>query len=340
MSRPPVSGNPQGAPGSIRDGGRAPTGPAGTGAAGARPAGVRVVAPATSANLGPGFDAAGLALDWWDSLEVRSAPVTSVKIAGEQAEAIAAGEDNLVLRAMRHLAAAAGADLPAVHLDLVKGFPLGRGFGSSAAAVTLGLLAARALLAPDLPDSALLSLATELEDHPDNVAPCLAGGATLCWSEGGAVRSRRVPVHPDLAAVALVARDPMATTEARRLLPAEVPFGQAARTAGRAALLAPALGGDFDLLLPATEDVLHQPARLAAAPAGGLVLEGLRDRGQAAFLSGAGPSLLVLCPRSAQAGACADAQEALKAGGAEGWRVRPLELARIGARAQADQELA
>ncbi len=299
---------------------------------------VRAVAAATTANLGPGFDAAGLALDWWDSLEVRSAPVTSIRIAGEQAEAIAVGADNLVLRAMRHLAASLNEDLPPLHLDLVKGFPLGRGFGSSAAAVVLGLLAARALLAPDLPEAVLLGLATELEGHPDNVASCLAGGATLCWSEGGSVRSRRIPVHPDLVALALIARDPMATTEARRLLPTEVPFAEAARTAGRAALLAPALGGDFDLLLPATEDVLHQPARLAAAPAGGRVLDALRDRGQAAFVSGAGPSLMVLCARSAQAGATADAEEALKVGGAEGWRIRPLELARRSAHAEIEPE--
>jgi homoserine kinase len=300
---------------------------------------IHVKAPATSANLGPGFDAAGLALDWWDSLEVRSAPVTSVRIAGEQAEAIAMGDDNLVLRAMRHLAAAAGQGLPAVHLDLVKAFPLGRGFGSSAAAVTLGLLAARALLAPDLSGPSLLGLASELEGHPDNVAPCLAGGATFCWSEGGSVAAWSVPVHPDLVAVALVAPDPMATTEARRLLPAEVSFGRAARTAGRAALLAPALGGDFDLLLPATEDVLHQPARPAATPTGGRVLEALRERGQAAFLSGAGPSLLVLCARAAQAGAVADAEEALKVGGAEGWRIRPVEVARTGAHARTDGDI-
>jgi homoserine kinase len=299
---------------------------------------VRVVAPATSANLGPGFDAAGLALDWWDTLEVWSAPLTSVRIGGEQAEVITTGEDNLVLRAMRRLAATLGTDLPSVHLDLVKGFPLGRGFGSSAAAVALGLLAARALLAPDLPDAVLLGLAAELDGHPDNAAPCMAGGATLCWGEGGSVRSRPIPVHADLVALALVAREPMATAEARRLLPAEVPFAVAARTAGRAALLAPALGGDFDLLLPATEDELHQPARLAAAPASGRVLQALRDRGQAAFVSGAGPSLLVLCARSAQAAARADAEDALKIAGADGWRVRPLELARIGAHAEIGPE--
>jgi homoserine kinase len=131
----------------------------------------------------------------------------------------------------------------------------------------------------------------------------------------------------------------MATTEARRLLPTEVGFAEAARTAGRAALLAPALAGDFDLLLPATEDVLHQPARLAAAPTSGRVLEALRERGQAAFLSGAGPSLLVLCARSARAAASADAEEALKLGGAESWQVHPLELARTGAHARSEAEL-
>jgi homoserine kinase len=297
---------------------------------------VRVVAPATSANLGPGFDAAGLALDWWDALEVERAATTSVRVGGEQAELLPTGEDNLALRAMRRLARAAGAELPPVHLDMVKGTPLGRGFGSSATAVALGLLAARALLDPELPDATLLRLATELEGHPDNAAPCLLGGATLCWSEDGEVRARALPVHPDLVALALVARDPMPTAEARRLLPAQVPFGAAARTAGRAALLAPALAGEFDLLLPATDDLLHQPARLAAAPASGRVLEALRERGQAAFLSGAGPSLLLLCARSALAGAGADAEEALKIAGADGWRVEPLEIARIGAHRQSE----
>jgi homoserine kinase len=300
---------------------------------------VRVRAPATSANLGPAFDAAGIALDWWDTLEVRPLPAdplaaTSIRVSGEQAEAIPAGKGNLVLRAMRRLADEVGAELPPLHLSLVKAFPLGRGFGSSAAAVALGLLAARALLAPDLPAAAVLALAAELEGHPDNVAPCLEGGATLCWSEAGTVRGRAVPVHPDLAAVALVAPEPMSTAQARRLLPAQVRFAAAVRNAGRAALLPLALGGEFDLLLPATEDVLHQPARLAGAPPAARALELLRARGQAAFLSGAGPSLLVLCTLATRAGACADAEQALRASGAEGWQVRSVDLARTGASAE------
>jgi homoserine kinase len=292
---------------------------------------IRVRAPATSANLGPAFDAAGVALDWWDELEVRQAPVDAIQVSGEQAELLPTGRDNLVAVAMRRLAEAAGTGLPPLHLSIVKGFPLGRGFGSSAAAVVLGLVAARALVAPDLPESELLALACELEGHPDNAAPCLHGGATLAWAEAGRPRWRAVPVHPDLVAVALVAPAPMATSEARRLLPEQVPFATAAHTGARSAMLPLALAGDAELLLPATEDLLHQPERLAHTPDAAKLLERLRDDGHAAFLSGAGPSLLVLCPGQAAEGVLADAGAALAATGADGWRTRRLELARRGA---------
>ncbi|SRR6266571_5322314 len=297
------------------------------------PAHVHVLAPATTANLGPGFDTAGLALDWWDRLELTvtaDTPLTSMQVTGEQAELLPTGADNLVRATMGRLAAHVGAVLPELHLSLVKGFPLGRGFGSSAAAVVLGLLAARALLAPDLPDAEVLDLACELEGHPDNVTPCLSGGATLSWREGGLVRSRPVEVHPDLVALGLVAPGAMATSQARRLLPARVPFADAARTASRAALLPLALAGDFDLLLPATEDVLHQPARLARLPDSARLLERLRARGYAAFLSGAGPSLLVLVPRPGLEDLRALADEAVEG---TGWRVEALEVTRDGARA-------
>jgi homoserine kinase len=292
---------------------------------------INVRAPATSANLGPAFDAAGIALDWWDELEVRPAPVDGIQLGGEQAELLPTGRDNLIRVAMRRLAEAAGAPLPPLHLSVVKGFPLGRGFGSSAAAVVLGLVAARRLVAPDLPEAELLALACELEGHPDNATPCLHGGATLAWVEDGRPRRRALPVHPELVAVALVAPAPMSTSEARRLLPEQVPFAVAAHTGARAAMLPLALAGDHELLLPATEDLLHQPERLAHTLDGAKLLERLRSAGHAAFVSGAGPSLLVLCPRPAAAGVVADAEEALAADGAEGWSVRPLELARRGA---------
>jgi homoserine kinase len=292
---------------------------------------VRVRAPATSANLGPAFDAAGIALDWWDELEVRPAPADGIQLSGEQAELLPTGPDNRVRVAMRRLAEAAGVPLPALHLALVKGFPLGRGFGSSAAAVVLGLVAARRLVAPELPEAELLALACELEGHPDNATPCLHGGATLAWVEDGRPRWRAMPLHPDLVAVALVAPEPMATSEARRLLPERVPFAVAAHTGARSAMLTLALAGDAELLLPATEDLLHQPQRLAGTPDGAKLLERLRAAGHAAFVSGAGPSLLVLSPRAAVAGVLPDAEEALAATGAEGWRVRQLGLARAGA---------
>jgi homoserine kinase len=297
-----------------------------------KPTIIHVRAPATSANLGPAFDAAGIALDWWDELEVRPAPVDAIQVSGEQAELLPTGRDNLVAVAMRRLAEAAGAPLPPLHLTVVKGFPLGRGFGSSAAAVVLGLVAARRLVAPELPQAELLALACELEGHPDNATPCLQGGATLAWVEDGRPRWRAVPVHPDLVAVALVAPEPMATSEARRLLPERVPFAVAAHTGARSAMLPLALAGDPELLLPATEDLLHQPQRLAHAPDSASLLERLRAAGHAGFVSGAGPSLLVLCPRPAAPGVLADAEAAVAATGAESWRIRPLELARHGAR--------
>jgi homoserine kinase len=292
---------------------------------------VRVRAPATSANLGPAFDAAGVALAWWDELEVRPAPADAIQVGGEQAELLGTGPDNLVAVAMRRLAQAAGVTLPPLHLSVVKGFPLGRGFGSSAAAVVLGLVAARALVAPGLPEAELLALACELEGHPDNATPCLHGGATLSWVEDGRPRWRPVPVHPDLVAVALVAPEPMATSEARRLLPERVPFAVAAHTGARSAMLPLALAGDAELLLPATEDLLHQPERLAHTPGAAELLERLRAAGHAAFVSGAGPSLLVLCPRPAAQGAQVDAADAVTATGADGWRIQPLELASTGA---------
>src|SRR4029453_14193611 len=146
------------------------------------PAPLHVRAPATSANLGPAFDAAGIALDWWDELEVRPAPADAIHLSGEQAELLPTGRDTLGAPGMRRLAG-----LP---VSVVKGSPRGRGSGSSAAAAVLGLVAARALVAPGFPEAELLALACELEGHPDNATPCLQGGATLSWVEDGRPRWR------------------------------------------------------------------------------------------------------------------------------------------------------
>lgn len=296
-----------------------------------------VWAPATSANLGSGFDAGGVALDWWNTLRVEaesekpgSVVVTNV---GNEAETIPAGRDNLLLEAMLRLGERVGRPLPAVKLELEMGFPLGRGFGSSATGIVLGLLAGRELLAADVSSAELFELASAMEGHPDNVAPCLFGGGTWCWSESGRFHYHALEVHPDLAAVALAASQPMGTKMARRALPNMVKFDDASWTAGRAALLPLALAGAFELLLPATEDVLHQQVRLASWPEAAQALKLLRARGHAAFVSGAGPSLLVLGPRERRQAVRHVAEEALE--GTSGWALTDLELARGGARVEA-----
>jgi homoserine kinase len=289
-----------------------------------------VLAPATSANLGSGFDTAGLALDWWDTLRV--CPIdgepghVTLSVTGEGGETIPAGRDNVLLEAMASFCQEVGVKVPAVSLELEIGFPLGRGFGSSAAGIALGLIAARELTARGMSDADLFELATRIEGHPDNVAPCLFGGATLCRNEQDSFRYHAIDIHEDLAALALIAPEPMGTKAARASLPPTVPFKDAVWTAGRAALLPLALAGAFGLLKSATGDVLHQRHRLAAWPEAMHALDWLRGRGHAAFVSGAGPSLLVLCGREDLPQVHHDAEAACR--GARGWRLQELALLR------------
>lgn len=292
-----------------------------------------VLAPATSANIGSGFDTAGIALDWWDTLTVRpvdgSPGDIAMRTSGEGAQNIPAGRDNLLIDAMMRLAEEAGRKLPAAELELSLGFPLGRGFGSSATGIALGLLAASRLVAPESTGADLFALASQIEGHPDNVAPCLLGGGTLCWTENGRPCHQAIQIHPDLAALALVAPQPTGTKAARQILPKTVPFADAAWTAGRAALLPLALAGAFDLLLPATDDVLHQQRRLAAWPDAARSLGTLRAAGHAAFVSGAGPSLLVLCERARLPRVRHDGEQACQR--ASGWSLQELRVGGAGA---------
>jgi homoserine kinase len=292
-----------------------------------------VLAPATSANLGSGFDTAGVALDWWDDLVVSQVDGSpgdiAVTVRGEESQTIAAGRDNLLVEAIMRFCEVMGRKLPAVELELSLGFPLGRGFGSSATGIALGLLAARELVAPELTNADLLELAIQVEGHPDNVTPCLLGGGTLCWNYDGHSRYQTLQIHPDLAAMALIAPKPMGTKTARQILPDTVPFKDAAWTAGRAALLPLALAGAFDLLLPATDDVLHQRRRLEAWPEAAALLSTLRSAGHAAFVSGAGPSLLVLSEHAQLARLKIDADQACRA--TTGWRLIELRLSGAGA---------
>ncbi len=264
---------------------------------------VRVRVPATSANLGPGFDALGLALSLHDEVDawVRESGL-SIEISGEGANLAGAGEDHLVVRAMRVAFAVTGGQPPGLGLRCMNRIPHGRGLGSSAAATVAGILAARALAgsgAGPLPDGALLGLATEIEGHPDNVAACLAGGLTIAWTADGQPRMVRLEPLASIRPVICVGPAPVRTEVARRLLPDLVPHRDAAANAGRSALLVAALTQPFagaldGALLAATRDWLHQDYRAAAMPETAALVGRLRAAGVPAVVSGAGPSVLAL----------------------------------------------
>lgn len=259
---------------------------------------VRVTVPATSANLGPGFDALGLALGRHDVVEVRAvgSAETVVDVIGEGAGEVPTGDEHLVVRALRAAIDLVGAPQTGLHMVCRNEIPHGRGMGSSAAAVVAGIIAARALIAdPEaLDDDAALALACEFEGHPDNAAPALLGGVTIAWVGEDGARSARLDVHSDVEPWVFVPTARLATTKARGVLPAHVPHGDAAFNAGRAALLVEALTRRPDLLLDATEDRLHQGYRAEVMASSAELVSALRGLGLAAVVSGAGPTVLVL----------------------------------------------
>ncbi len=263
---------------------------------------VRVTVPATSANLGPGFDALGLALDLHDVIEAHTVPAEpggslAVAVEGFGADDLPRDASHLVVQAMHVVFKLAGQEPAAIDLRCVNGIPHGRGLGSSAAAIVAGVLAARALVdgGPDLvDDEAVLAVAAGLEGHPDNVAPCLLGGLTLAWNPGERARAIRLDVHPDLRPVLCIPDQTLPTEAARGLLPEVVPHADASRNSARAALLVEALRNRPDLLWDATEDHLHQGYRAEAMPETLALVTRLRSSGLPAVVSGAGPSVLVL----------------------------------------------
>jgi len=316
---------------------------------------VRVRVPATSANLGPGFDALGLALALYDEVEAQvTSGGLSVAVSGEGEQTAGAEEQHLVVTAMRAAFGVMGGQPPGIALRCVNAIPHGRGLGSSAAAVVSGVLAARALAAggPDLlPDEAVLALAVELEGHPDNVAACLAGGLTVAWRRsvagdedvipgtgvvgggpGGAVGVLRLPVLDSLSAVACVAPTAVATRTARRALPELVPHADAAANAARSALLVAGLTRDPAVLFDATEDFLHQRYRAPVMPQTADLLGRLRRAGAAAAVSGAGPSILVMTVAGQRPGP--DVVDSIARETGTTWDVIPLDVDRLGAAIQ------
>jgi homoserine kinase len=261
---------------------------------------VRVQVAATSANLGPGFDALGLALQLYDDVEVVVEPGRRglrIELTGEGAADVPRDGSHLIIRAMEAGFEKLGETRPALVLRCTNRIPHGRGLGSSAAAIVAGVLIARELVSDGrdrLGDLDALALATELEGHPDNVAACLFGGLTVAWTQDGQARAIRLDVVTGLAPVVLVPDISVRTQTARDLLPATVPHADAAHNAGRAALLVAALTQRPDLLLAATEDRLHQSYRAPAMPETFALVQALRARDIPAVVSGAGPAVLAL----------------------------------------------
>ncbi|WP_028051033.1 homoserine kinase [Cellulomonas sp. URHD0024] len=296
---------------------------------------VRVRVPATSANLGPGFDAFGLALDLVDELEVHAlgSPGVRVEVSGEGAGQVPDDEQHLVISSLRAALDHVGAPQTGLHLVCHNRIPHGRGLGSSAAAVVAGIVAARGLIAePEaLSDDVVIDLAGSIEGHPDNAAPAVLGGATLAWKGDSGFRAIGLAVDPSVVPIAIVPPTHLSTKAARGVLPASIPHADGAFQAGRAALLVEALGRRPELLLTATEDRLHQEYRRSVMRDSLALVDTLRSRGVPAVVSGAGPTVLVLA-RSAGVGTDADDAIAAAFGGAMGgWQVLRLAVDRSGA---------
>ena len=309
--------------------------------------GVRVRVPATSANLGPGFDSLGLALYLHDVVE---AWVTdsglSIEVAGEGADTAGAGEAHLVVKAMRQtFEILDGRQPPGLALRCANRIPHARGLGSSAAAIVSGVLAARALAEGGqqrLPDEAALRLAAGLEGHPDNVAACLLGGLTVAWTGTGGPRAVRLSPLRAIVPVVIVAPEPLSTKTARGVLPDQVPHADAATNAGRSALLIAALTSDTasdpGILLDATQDRLHQPYRAGVMPETARLIQRLRDAGVPAVVSGAGPSVLAFLVRpeaaDAPSSASLDVLDSTVRDMGIGWDISALDVDRRGASIQ------
>jgi homoserine kinase len=293
-----------------------------------RAAPVRVRVPATSANLGPGFDSAGLALTLYDEVLVRIADSgLVVDVAGEGADVLPRDGRHLIVKSLRETFDRLGGQPPGLEIVCANRIPQSRGLGSSSAAICAAVVAARALVPGGeeaLDDDATLGLATELEGHPDNVAACLRGGVTFAWGEP--VQVLRLDAHTGLAPVAFVPTTRSSTRKVRAMLPEVIPFTDAARNAGRAALLATALTTRPDLLLAATEDRLHQQYRAPAMPASADLVAELRAAGIPAVISGAGPTVLALTDAPAANAAAAHAPG--------NWAVLRLQVEPHGARVE------
>jgi homoserine kinase len=261
---------------------------------------VVVEVPATTANLGPGFDTLGMALTIQDRLSatVVDTPGVVVDVHGVGEGEVPTDETNLIARSMAHAFASKKIPMPGIHLEAHNVIPHGRGLGSSGAAIVSGVMAAKGLLEgiAEFSASELLALATDMEGHPDNIAPSLFGGLTIAWMTDEGPKHKKLSVHRGVSLVVAVPEDSsMSTQLARSLQPETVPHQDAIFNLSRSALLIAALIQSPELLFEATEDRLHQNYRASAMKDTDALLQALRAKGYAAVVSGAGPSVLILC---------------------------------------------
>ncbi|MEY4468941.1 MAG: hypothetical protein RLZZ87_265 [Actinomycetota bacterium] len=295
---------------------------------------MQVQVPASSANLGPGFDAFGLALAMHDRYvaQVLDDSILDIDVTGEGADEVPLTDKNLLVKAMHKGFDFLGGRPKGLAIRALNVNPHGRGLGSSASAIIGGLVLARALVLngeDHMNDIQLLSLATDMEGHPDNVSASLFGGATISWFEVEKHKSSAHCIHlnvdPRIQAMAYIPAKSLATSKARKMLPDSIPFADAVRNTTNAALMSHALTTRPDLLLTATEDFLHQSYRAEAMPDSFALVQKLRAAGIAAFISGAGPTVLALHT--------ADQREVeeLKMAAGKGFVATPLEIASRGA---------
>ncbi len=285
---------------------------------------VTVTVPASAGNLGPGFDSLGMAMGVFDVVEVWAlgSPRVEIEIEGEGAESLPRDESHLIVRAIRAASDVVGVPHTGLRIVARNSIPHGKGLGSSAAAVVAGIAAVRGLLAdPDALDKeTILRLATEFEGHPDNAAPAIWGGATVAWLDHEGAHAVPLDVAKGIETAVLIPRAVLPTKQARALLPALVPHGDAAFNVGRAALLVAALSGHPERLWAATEDRLHQGYRQSVMPSAAAMIAYLRERGLPAVVSGAGPSVLVIGTALAAGGLVTGTPTWAEGIGGESWR--------------------
>jgi len=295
---------------------------------------IQVQVPATSANLGPGFDSFGLAFGMYDRYvaQILDEGGLDIDVTGEGADEVPRTDKNLLVKAMYKGFDYLGGRPKGLAVRALNVIPHGRGLGSSASAIIGGLVLARSLVltgTDKMSDEVLLNLANEMEGHPDNVAAALYGGATIAWQDlvkGKAVaHAIHLPVDSRIKVMAFIPATALATKKARTMLPDSIPFADAQRNTVNAALMTQALTIRPDLLFAATEDFLHQSYRQEAMPASFALMEKLRHAGLAAFVSGAGPTVLALHTEGDE-----ETIQLSRAGGAK-FEGKSLEIASRGA---------